>query len=77
MTMKELGIDTWPHDKLRALVHEIYDVLEPEEDSGVPWHDPEFVAELHRRSAEADAHPELLQDWDDIYAATKLRLKSQ
>jgi len=35
MTMKELGIDTWPHDKLRALVEEIEDALLPQGDSGV------------------------------------------
>lgn len=75
MIMKELGIEAWPHDKLRALVDEIEGMLEPE-DSGVPWHDPAFVAELDRRSAEMDEHPETTITWEGLYAATKLRLKA-
>ena len=65
--MSELGIDRLPPDDRRALAEEILRSLEPERLT------PDQRAELARRDAELDAHPERALTWEQIRAAVEGR----
>lgn len=66
-TMSELGIDRLSPDDRRALAEEILRSLEPERLT------PDQRAELARRDAELDAHPERALTWEQIRAAVEGR----
>ena len=66
-TMSELGIDRLPPDERRVLAEEILRSLEPERLT------PEQHAELVRRDAELEAHPERALTWEQIRAAVERR----
>lgn len=65
--MSELGIDRLSPDDRRALAEEILRSLEPERLT------PDQRAELARRDAELDAHPERALTWEQIRAAVEGR----
>jgi putative addiction module component (TIGR02574 family) len=66
-TMSELGIDRLPPDDRRVLAEEIFRSLEPERLTEGER------AELARRDAELDAHPERALTWEQIRAAVERR----
>jgi putative addiction module component (TIGR02574 family) len=66
-TMSELGIDRLPPEERRALAEEILRSLEPERLT------PEQQAELFRRDAELDEHPERALTWEQIRTAVERR----
>jgi putative addiction module component (TIGR02574 family) len=71
--MSNFGIDRLPiADRLR-LVREICDTLEEPHDDFVMT--DELRAELDRRIALMDAHPESLRPWADVEARLRAGLK--
>lgn len=66
-TMSELGIDRLPPDERRALAEEILRSLEADRLTA------EQRAELQRRDAELDAHPERALTWEQIRTAVEGR----
>jgi putative addiction module component (TIGR02574 family) len=64
-SMKELGIDQWNPAERADLALEIWESLGPI--PGVPLPiSSELKAELERRDAELDAHPESALTWEQI-----------
>lgn len=66
-TMKDLGIDTLSADQRIALAFEIWESLG--EDRPRPNLTDEQYAEILRRDAELDAHPELEMTWEEFRAS--------
>lgn len=65
-TMKELGIDRMSPDDRVALALEIWQSLADDRPRGLL--SPEQKAELARRDAELDNHPEIALSWEQIRA---------
>jgi putative addiction module component (TIGR02574 family) len=64
-TLQELGLDRWsPEDRLR-LIGELWDSLDPIEQTELSDVDRK---ELDRRLAAADAHPEAGRPWEEVRA---------
>ena len=57
-----------PEADRRWLGEQLLDSDEVDEFPDAPHHDPEFMAELIRRSDEVHAHPERLIDSEVVYA---------
>ena len=64
------AVQAWPAEEQRAFAERLLDGLDGE----VPEIDDELAAELDRRCADADAHPEKLIPWEQVLE--KLRRKS-
>jgi putative addiction module component (TIGR02574 family) len=54
-----------PPEDRRLLVDELQETL-PEEEGCLPL-SPEWMAEIQRRAAELDAHPERAIPWEQVY----------
>ena len=63
-----------PEEDRRWLVERL---LEEDEFPDAPHHDPEFMAELIRRSDEVHAHPERLLNLQDVLVELRQRLKER
>lgn len=72
-TLKSLGIDRLDAQERLALAEEIWESLEAE---GIPLAltEPQ-LAELERRLAEDEAHPEDVVPWEQVKAETLARLR--
>ena len=65
------AVETWPEADRRELCDRLADGL-PDEDDGPPLSDA-LKAELDRRLALSEAHPDLARPWDEVYAELKVR----
>ena len=72
-TMKELGIDRLPMHERLALIGEIWDSVSADMQEA-PISE-ELKAELERRLAKAEAHPETLVPWEEVSARALARAK--
>lgn len=72
-SLKSLGIDRLSIDERLALVEELWDSI-AKDAAAVPVTDAQR-AELDRRLAEHEAHPEEVVSWEDVKAAISARLK--
>ncbi len=66
-----------PEADRRWLGQRLLDSEEVDEFPDAPHHDPEFMAELIRRSDEVHAHPERLIDSAVVFAEIELMLKER
>ncbi|MBI3938527.1 MAG: addiction module protein [Betaproteobacteria bacterium] len=73
VSIKSLGIDRLSVEERLALVEELWDSI-AEDSAAVPLTDAQR-AELDRRLAEHDAHPEDVVPWEDVKASITARLK--
>lgn len=71
VSLKSLGIDRLSVEERLALVEELWDSIA--EDAAVPLTDAQR-AELDRRLAEHEAHPEDVVSWEDVKASITARL---
>lgn len=71
-TAKSLGIDRLSIDERLALIEEIWDAIRDEDETFAL--DDATRAELDRRLADAEAHPELGIPWDDVRESILSRL---
>lgn len=72
-TVKSLGIDRLGLDERLQLVEEIWDLIGVK-DEAIPL-TAEQRAELERRIAEDDAHPNSTVAWSDVKASAEAVLK--
>ena len=66
-----------PEADRRWLGERLLDSNEIDEFPDAPHHDPEFMAELIRRSDEVHAHPERLLNLEDVLVELRQRLKER
>ena len=64
-----------PMEDRRWLREQLLEAGEADEFPNAPHHDPEFMAELIRRSDEARAHPERLIDSEVVFEKAGLLLE--
>ncbi len=64
-----------PEADRRWLGERLLDAEEDDEFPDAPHHDPEFMAELIRRSDEVHAHPERLISNEEVYEKGRLLLE--
>ena len=72
-SLKSLGIDRLSVEERLALVEELWDSI-AEGSAAVPLTDAQR-AELDRRLADHEAHPDDVVSWDDVKASIAARLK--
>ena len=72
-SLKSLGIDQLSVEERLALVEELWDSI-AEDGAAVPLTDAQR-AELDRRVAEHEAHPEDVVSWEDVKTSVNTRLK--
>ena len=73
-TFASLGLGDLPlHEKRMVAIHLLHEVHVLETFGRFETRE-EMFAELDRRCAEADAHPETLVSWEEVYANAKERL---
>ena len=72
-SLKSLGIDRLSVEERLALVEELWDSI-AEDSAAVPLTDAQR-AELDRRLADHEAHPDDVISWDAIKASIAARLK--
>lgn len=66
-----------PMEDRRWLGEQLLESEEVDEFPDAPHHDPEFMAELIRRSDEVHAHPERLLNLQDVLVELRQRLKER
>jgi putative addiction module component (TIGR02574 family) len=72
-SLKSLGIDRLSIEERLALVEELWDSI-AQDRAAVPLTDAQ-CAELDRRLAEHEAHPDDVVSWEDVKASIAARLK--
>ena len=72
VSLKSLGIDRLSVEERLALVEELWDSIA--ENSAVPLTEAQR-AELDRRVADHEAHPDEVVSWEDVKASIASRLK--
>ena len=72
-SLKSLGIDRLSVEERLTLVEELWDSI-AEDSAAVPVTDAQR-AELDRRLAEHEAHPDEVVSWEDVKASIAARLK--
>ena len=72
-SLKSLGIDQLSVEERLALVEELWDSI-AEDGAAVPLTDAQR-AELDRRVAPYEAHPEDVVSWEDVKTSVNTRLK--
>lgn len=72
-SLKSLGIDRLSVEERLALVEELWDSI-AEDGAAIPLTDAQR-AELDRRLAEHEAHPDDVVSWEDVKASITARLK--
>ena len=72
-SLKSLGIDQLSVEERLTLVEELWDSI-AEDSAAVPLTDAQR-AELDRRLADHEAHPDDVVSWDDVKASIGARLK--
>ena len=72
-SLKSLGIDQLSVEERLALVEELWDSI-AEDSAAVPLTDAQR-AELDRRLADHEAHPDDVVSWGDVKASIGARLK--
>ena len=72
-SLKSLGIDQLSVEERLALVEELWDSI-AEDSAAVPLTDAQR-AELDRRVADHEAHPEDVVSWEDVKTSVNTRLK--
>ncbi len=73
VSIKSLGIDQLSVEERLSLVEELWDSI-AESTGELPLTDAQ-QAELDRRLAEHEAHPEDVVPWEDVKASIEARLK--
>ena len=68
---------TLPEEDRRWLGERLLDAGDADEFPDAPHHDPEFLAELIRRSDEVHAHPERLLNLEDVMLELRQHLKER
>ena len=68
---------TLPEEDRRWLGERLLDAEDADEFPDAPHHDPEFLAELIRRSDEVHAHPERLLNLEDVMLELRQHLKER
>ena len=72
ISLKDLGIDKLNVDERLAIVQEIWDTI-PVDSPDVPLTEAQR-AELDRRIADHEAHPDDVIPWDEVKASVRSRL---
>jgi len=73
VSLKSLGIDQLSVEERLALVQELWDSI-AESTGALPLTEAQ-QAELDRRLAEHEAHPDDVVPWEDVKASIEARLK--
>ena len=73
VSLKSFGIDRLSVEERLTLVEELWDSI-AEDSAAVPLTDAQR-AELDRRLADHEAHPDDVVSWDDVKASIAARLK--